>query len=82
MPVGRFSGGSRVTSSPSMVMTPLVGVSKPPIIRSSVDLPEPEGPSRQTSSPSATVRSKLSTARMVPKALVTSRMSRTAMGAI
>ena len=42
MPVGRFSGGTRVTSSPSMVIRPLVGVSNPPIIRSRVDFPEPE----------------------------------------
>ena len=49
-------------------------------MRSSVDLPEPDGPSRQTSSPSATVRSKLSTARTVgPNCLVTPLMSRTAM---
>ena len=59
MPVGRRSGGRWMTSSPSMVMLPAVGRSKPPTMRRSVDLPEPEGPSRQTSSPSPTVRSKV-----------------------
>src|SRR5689334_17799951 len=63
-----------------MVMLPELGVSKPPIMRSSVDLPEPDGPSRQTSSPLPTVRSKLSTARTAaPKCLLTPLMSRTAM---
>src|SRR3569623_386970 len=68
-----------MTSSPSMVMLPALGVSKPPIMRSSVDLPEPDGPSRHTSSPSPTVRLKLSTARTSPeKSFVTPLMSRTA----
>src|SRR6218665_1251863 len=80
MPVGRFSGGMRVTSSPSMAITPPLGVSKPPTMRSSVDLPEPDGPSRQTSSPSPTVRLNLSTATVVENTLLTSLMSRTATG--
>src|SRR3569623_1541190 len=68
-----------MTSSPSMVMLPALGVSNPPIMRSRVDLPEPDGPSRHTSSPSPTVRLKLSTARTLPeKSFVTPLMSRTA----
>ena len=38
-------------SSPSMKIEPLVGVSKPASIRSSVVLPQPEPPSRQKISP-------------------------------
>ena len=76
MPVGRLSGGTRVTSSPSMAMTPLDGRSKPPTMRSSVDFPDPDGPSRQTSSPSATFSEKRSTATVPPgKTLETSVIS-------
>src|SRR6266581_7589563 len=41
---------------PSSRIRPSVTVSRPLIIRRIVDLPQPEGPTRTTSSPSATVR--------------------------
>src|SRR3954471_9090721 len=36
---------------------PALGRSRPAAMRSSVDLPQPEGPTRQTNSPGSTVRS-------------------------
>ena len=40
-----------VTSSPEISTRPLSGVSRPAITRSSVDLPQPEGPSSAVSEP-------------------------------
>src|SRR5262245_52133051 len=45
-----------------MVMVPAVGSSSPAIIRSAVDLPHPDGPSRTRNSSSATSRLRSSTA--------------------
>ena len=45
------------SSSPSIVMDPLVIVSRRLIVRQSVDLPDPEGPMITTTSPLCTVRS-------------------------
>ena len=45
------------------------------MIRSVVVLPQPEGPSRQTTSPGATARSTSRTAVKAPKRLVTRRSS-------
>ena len=50
------------TSSPSISTRPLVGRSNPPIIRSVVVLPQPDGPSRAKNSPAAICRSTPSTA--------------------
>src|SRR4051812_36316704 len=44
-------GRGAFTSAPSTVTEPAVGASIPPICASSVLLPQPEGPSRQTNSP-------------------------------
>src|SRR5690606_1357403 len=46
-----------VTSSPSISMPPEVGLSSPAMRRRSVDLPQPEGPTKTTSSPSLISRS-------------------------
>src|SRR5690348_2759295 len=43
-------------SRPAISTVPLVGRSRPPMTFSSVDLPEPEGPIRQTNSPGRTSR--------------------------
>ena len=51
MLVGRFSGPSRVTSTPPISTEPLVGSTKPPMILSSVVLPQPDGPRIATKSP-------------------------------
>ena len=48
---GRLSGGSRVTSRPRSSIGPLVGRSKPPIIRRVVVLPQPDGPRSEKNSP-------------------------------
>jgi hypothetical protein len=54
--MSRSLGLSQVTSSPSKLITPSVTASSPEIIRSVVVLPQPEGPSRTTNSPSSMVR--------------------------
>ena len=51
--IGRSYGGRPARSMPSSTMRPVVGVSKPASIRSSVLLPQPEGPSRAKISPLA-----------------------------
>src|SRR5579864_3109446 len=52
------SSSSRpLTRRPSMRISPALGVSSPPIRFNNVDLPEPEGPTMETSSPRPTSRS-------------------------
>src|SRR5271170_6986580 len=62
----------RKSGSPRVICPPL-GVTKPAIALSSVDLPQPDGPSSETNSPRRTVRLRLSTATTLPKR--TSRFS-------
>src|SRR5215211_852247 len=62
-----------------MRTSPLVGGSSPPIMRNSVVLPHPEGPSSTRNSPSADARSMPSTAATPSKRLLRSRTSTTAM---
>ena len=45
-----------VTVAPPTVTAPLVGFSRPAMIRSSVLLPQPLGPSNETNSPASTVK--------------------------
>src|SRR6478609_11350596 len=52
----RSRGGRSLTTSPPMRIWPSLMSSKPTIIRSSVDFPQPEGPTRITNSPSAMSR--------------------------
>ena len=47
----RFCGGSAVASTSSMTTLPASGTSSPAMTRSSVDLPEPDGPSSAVSDP-------------------------------
>src|SRR5271155_3413856 len=54
------------TFSPSSQISPEVGRSRQPIRLTRVDLPEPDGPIIAIHSPGATLREKLSSARMVP----------------
>ncbi len=51
MLIGRLYGATFAMSWPSISIEPDVGTSKPASMRSRVDLPEPEPPSRQNSSP-------------------------------
>jgi hypothetical protein len=52
MEIPRLLGGTLATSRSPMNTLPLLGYSKPEIIRSVVVLPQPEGPSSVTISPS------------------------------
>ena len=51
MLTGRRLAGVRPTSIPSMKTEPRSGCSSPAMMRSSVDLPQPDGPSRAKNSP-------------------------------
>ncbi len=51
MAMPRLTGGRSLTLRPSMTMSPAVVASRPAIIRSNVDLPQPEGPTKTTNSP-------------------------------
>src|SRR5690606_4617751 len=65
----RCSGGRSVTSRPWIKTRPVSGCSSPATRRSRVVLPQPEGPTTATSSPSATARLTPSTAATGPKRL-------------
>jgi hypothetical protein len=64
-PVGR---GERLAPQQD---APELGASSPPTIRISVVFPQPDGPRKATSSPSATVRSKGATTSVAPYRFVT-----------
>src|SRR5438046_2646886 len=66
----RSLGSRRVMSRPSIFTEPESGSSRPAITRSSVDLPQPDGPSSTTNSPSRAVSERRSTAVFEPKRLV------------
>ena len=51
MLTSRWFGGRSVTSWPWSETSPYVGSTKPPIMRSVVVLPQPEGPSIEKNSP-------------------------------
>src|SRR4051794_34109525 len=71
MPIWRRKVGSAVTSAPSMKISPPSGSRKPATRLSSVVLPHPDGPSRERSSPRFTLSQASSSARVVPKCLLT-----------
>src|SRR5882762_4897949 len=71
-----MSTSVRVMSVPSTTTEPLVGSSSRLQQRSSVDLPEPEGPMMKTSSPWATARSMPFSTSRVPKDLWSALTSR------
>ena len=64
--IRRCAGASDVTSRPSIRIRPSDGVSRPAIMRSVVDLPQPEGPSRTTSLPEGVAKEMRSTALAAP----------------
>ena len=64
--MSRSRGESLVTSRSPIEMSPSVTSSRPAIIRSSVDLPQPDGPTSTMNSPLAIVRLTSSTARTSP----------------
>ena len=61
MAMSRSLAGTSFTTRPSMESVPPEMVSSPAIMRSVVDLPQPEGPSSTMNSPSSMVRSTSST---------------------
>src|SRR6059058_595411 len=74
--MSRARGGKSVTSRSPMEIVPPVDSSRPAIIRSSVDLPHPDGPTRTRNSPLPMVSETPSTATTPPeKTLLT--LSRT-----
>ena len=57
MATPRLAGGTpRIGLPPIATMPPLIG-SSPQIMRSNVDLPQPDGPTKTTNSPCSIVRS-------------------------
>src|SRR5262249_5587623 len=70
MAMPRARGGRSLTTSPSITMSPEVGFSRPAMMRKSVVLPHPDGPSSTMNSPSRAVRLMPSTAMTSPNRLV------------
>src|SRR5687768_498999 len=60
-----------VTAAPSIVIRPRSGRSNPAMMLSSVDLPQPEGPTMATNSPSRTSKLTPSTTDSAPNPLLT-----------
>src|SRR3954470_2177152 len=69
--MSRALGGNSSTRRLSRWISPFETVSSPASIRSSVDLPQPDGPSRTRNSPSGTSRLMSLTAGTGPQVLVT-----------
>ena len=76
MQVGRRLAGTWLTRSSRRKMSPAVGFSRPPSMRSSVVLPLPEGPTMVKNSPSRMSRVTSFTATSRPNALVRLTMRR------
>ena len=76
MQVGRWLAGTSLMRRPRSRMSPLVGVSMPTSIRTSVVLPEPDGPTIVKNSPSTMSSDTRSTAAKGPKNLSMSRSCR------
>ena len=57
MAMPRSAGGTSLTTSPSNSIVPEVISSRPAIRRRSVDLPQPDGPTKTTNSPDLMSRS-------------------------
>src|SRR3954451_12989092 len=75
MATSRSFASTSVTSRSPISMVPSVGSSSPAIMRSAVDLPQPDGPRSTRNSSSATSRVKLSTAVTSPNRFETPRMA-------
>ena len=69
--MSRARGGRSLTTVPPMRSRPTVMSSRPAIIRSSVDLPQPDGPTNTTNSPDVIARSIPWITRTEPYALAT-----------
>src|SRR5260221_6154725 len=73
---GRPSGGPPARSRPRKLIPPRVGCSNPPISRSSVVFPQPEGPSSVTNSPAPKLSVVDWTAARDPNSLATALSTR------
>src|SRR3954471_11688485 len=72
----RSCGSTSFTTWPPIRTSPLVGDSRPAVMRSTVVFPEPDGPTSTTNSPSSITSSNASTAIVPPaKTFVSSRYS-------
>src|SRR3984957_3819469 len=69
MAMSRSFGATELTSVPSMRISPSLTLSRPAIIASSVDLPQPEGPTRAMNSPVHASRSMPFSTSTTPKRL-------------
>src|SRR5580700_2892671 len=67
----RASGGTSLTLLPSINKSPAVISSRPAIMRSKVDLPQPEGPTKTMNSRSRTERSRPFITSTAPYCLLT-----------
>jgi hypothetical protein len=76
MPKSRLLGGRAEMSRPPCSMRPVVWMSRPAMARSSVVLPQPDGPRKQTNSPSAISSEMSSSAVNAPNFLVSPWMRR------
>ena len=81
MLVGRLLGGVSAMSWPPIMICPEVGVSRPEIIRSSVVLPQPDGPSSAKNSFWSMSKEMLSTA-MTPPANFLDTLRMETMGSV
>src|SRR5258705_317841 len=79
MAMSRSFGGILFTMRSPMRISPEVMFSSPAIIRSRVDLPHPDGPTKTTNSPSSIRTSTPWMTSMAPKAFLTSRIATEAM---
>src|SRR5690606_41189572 len=68
--MSRRCAGTRVISRPPSEMVPEVGARKPATRRKVVVLPQPEAPSRDTSSPAPTLSDRSSSTLVVPQCAV------------
>ena len=82
MAMSRSFGATELTSLPSMRISPSLTLSSPAIIASSVDLPQPEGPTSATNSPVSASRSMPLRTSTEPKRLWSREMVSVAMIAL
>src|SRR3954453_10343024 len=75
MAMSRSFGGTRFTTRPPIAISPALMFSRPASMRSRVDLPQPEGPTSTTNSPSEMSTLTPCSTSKLPKDLRTFRMS-------
>ena len=79
MAMSRSFGGTLLTTRPAIAISPEVIVSSPAIMASSVDFPQPDGPTSTMNSPGSTSRSTPFSTSTVPKRLLRLRTESDAM---